>query len=192
MKVIKQNVTNSIIINKSEFITFLYKVESINQINDILDEINKKYRDATHRGYAYILEQNHKCYDDGEPTGTAGLPMLDVLKKNKLEHILCIVVRYFGGIKLGVGGLLRAYVSSLTEALNKTEVIEATIGTRIKFSVSYERQKEIDKLLNKMEVIKTYDSLVEYEVVVDDEILDLLKTKGTEYKIIKKDYITTI
>ena len=192
MKVIKENVTNSIIINKSEFITLLYKVESIDEVNSILNETNKKYRDATHCCYAYILESNHKCSDDGEPSGTAGLPMLDVLKKNKLDHILCIVVRYFGGIKLGAGGLLRAYVSSLTEALDKTEVIEAKIGTRIKFMVSYDRQKEIDKLLNKFETTKTYNSQVEYEVVLDDEVLDSLKTKNIEYEVIKKDYISAI
>lgn len=192
MKVIKEQVTNSIIINKSEFITLLYKVESVEEINHILNEVNKEYRDATHRCYAYIFESTHKCSDDGEPSGTAGLPMLDVLKKNELDHILCIVVRYFGGIKLGAGGLLRAYISSLTEALKKTEIIEAKIGTRIKFSVSYDKQKEVDKLLDKFELIKSYNNEVKYEVVIDDETLNLLKTKGIEYETIKKDYINTI
>lgn len=192
MKVIKENVTNSIMINKSEFITLLYKVESIEEINDILGKVKQTYHDATHRCYAYILESSHKCSDDKEPSGTAGLPMLDVLKKNELDHILCIVVRYFGGIKLGAGGLLRAYVSSLTEALKKTQIIETKIGTRIKFTVTYEKQKEIDKLLSKFEINKIYNTQIEYETVVDSETLNSLDNKNIEYQKIKKDYIKLI
>ena len=119
VKKIKEILENTLIIDKSEFITKIYPVETVEQINEILQETNKKHYDATHNCYAYIINDgnNQKCSDDGEPSKTAGYPMLDVLKKNDLTNVLAITTRYFGGIKLGAGGLIRAYSSSVSEAL---------------------------------------------------------------------------
>ncbi len=122
---IQKEIENTIIIQKSEFITHLYRVESINNVNAILETTRKKYYDATHNCYAYIIGDNQdiqKCSDDGEPQKTAGAPMMDVLKKNNMTNILAIVTRYFGGILLGAGGLVRAYSSSVAEALSKAKL----------------------------------------------------------------------
>ena len=122
---IQNEIENTIIIQKSEFITHLYRVESINDVNAILETTRKKYYDATHNCYAYIIGDNQdiqKCSDDGEPQKTAGAPMMDVLKKNNMTNILAIVTRYFGGILLGAGGLVRAYSSSVAEALSKAKL----------------------------------------------------------------------
>ena len=119
---IKDTVENTIIIQKSEFITRLFRVNNIDEVNLKLQEIRKKHYDAKHNCYAYILGDNQeiqKASDDGEPQKTAGFPMLDVLKKNNLTNILAITTRYFGGILLGSGGLIRAYSSSVSEALKK-------------------------------------------------------------------------
>ena len=122
---IQEEIENTIIIQKSEFITHLFRVETVEDVNNILENIRKKYYDATHNCYAYILGDNQdiqKCSDDGEPQKTAGAPMMDVLKKNNMTNILAVVTRYFGGILLGAGGLVRAYSSSVAEALNKTKL----------------------------------------------------------------------
>lgn len=121
MRKIKDQLDNTIIIDKSKFITTIYPVNTIEEINNILQATNKKYYDATHNCYAYIIDNGNiqKCSDDGEPSKTAGYPMLDVLKKNNLTNVLAITTRYFGGIKLGAGGLIRAYSSSVSEALKE-------------------------------------------------------------------------
>lgn len=119
MRKIKDRLDNTIVIDKSKFITTIYPVKTIEEINEILSATNKKYYDATHNCYAYIIDNGNiqKCSDDGEPSKTAGYPMLDVLKKNDLTNVLAITTRYFGGIKLGAGGLIRAYSSSVSEVL---------------------------------------------------------------------------
>ena len=122
---IQEEIENTIIIQKSEFITHLFRVESVDEVNTILEATRKKYYDATHNCYAYIIGDNQdiqKCSDDGEPAKTAGAPMMDVLKKNNMTNILAIVTRYFGGILLGAGGLVRAYSSSVSEALAKAKL----------------------------------------------------------------------
>ena len=124
MKTIKENVINKIEINKSIFITELIKVKEKEEITKYLDEIKNKYKDATHYCYAYIIDDNKKSSDDGEPGGTAGVPIMDTLNKADLNYILCVVIRYFGGIKLGAGGLVRAYRKSVSEALSKASINE--------------------------------------------------------------------
>ena len=119
MRKIKEIIENTIVIDKSKFITTIYPVDNLEEINNILSSARKKYYDATHNCYAYIIDNGNiqKCSDDGEPSKTAGYPMLDVLKKNDLTNVLAITTRYFGGIKLGAGGLIRAYSSSVSTAL---------------------------------------------------------------------------
>ena len=119
MKKIKDINESTIIIDKSKFITTLYPVESVEEIECVLTATRKKYYDATHNCYAYIFDNGRiqKCSDDGEPGGTAGYPILNVLKKKNLTNVLVAVVRYFGGIKLGAGGLTRAYTKSAAGVL---------------------------------------------------------------------------
>ena len=101
-----------VVINKSKFITTLIPIESQEDAQKNIEIINKKYSDATHNCYAYISNEiatEQRFSDDGEPQGTAGIPMLEVLKKRKMYMTLAVVTRYFGGIKLGAGGLVQAY-----------------------------------------------------------------------------------
>lgn len=162
---IKDNTENIYIIKKSKFICLLYKVNNIDEINNILNNVKLKYKDATHICYAYICEEKIKCNDDGEPSGTAGLPIYNVLTNNNLDHVLCIVIRYFGGIKLGAGGLVRAYSTSVVEALNKTEIAELKHGINLKIEFNYDLTKQIDYLLKNCIILnKEYKSNVIYNI----------------------------
>lgn len=173
MKSVK-NTENMIIIKNSKFICLLFQVEQKNEIIELLNETRNKYHDATHCCYAYILDQDKKESDDGEPSGTAGIPMLQVLEKNDLNHVLCIVVRYFGKIKLGAGGLVRAYTKSVTEAL-KNNIITLKKGIKIKLTFNYENLKRIDYILNDTIIInKEFDNKISYIINIDYELYDKL------------------
>ena len=115
-----------LIIEKSRFLGFAFPVQTIEEIDSLLLSYHEKYRDANHVCYAYRLGASGiemKASDDGEPSGTAGVPMLEVLKKENLTDTLVIVVRYFGGIKLGSGGLIRAYGKSAKEAVLASQIL---------------------------------------------------------------------
>ena len=112
-------IENEIIIKKSKFITKLYEIDNTDCISEIIDNLKKEYKKATHICYAYIVNGQEKAVDDGEPSGTAGRPILNVLQKRKENNKLVVVIRYFGGIKLGAGGLVRAYTKSASEILKK-------------------------------------------------------------------------
>ena len=176
MKSIKHNTNNTYIVNKSKFICYLYKVDNIEEINIYLDEIKNKYKDATHHCYAYILDNIKRFSDDNEPGGTAGMPILNVLENNDLNHILCIVVRYFGGIKLGAGGLVRAYTKSVTETLNNTEIKELIKGFKITIEFDYNDTKKIDNLLKECKIIdKSFDDKITYTFLIDENKYELIK-----------------
>ena len=105
-------------IKKSKFIACLFLVTEEDEVDEYLKQIKLDYPGATHYCYAYIIGANQKCSDDHEPHGTAGAPILNVLIKRKLDYVLCVVVRYFGGIKLGAGGLVRAYSNATSQVLD--------------------------------------------------------------------------
>lgn len=182
MKTIKDNIVNKIEINKSIFITEIIKVNDINNIKDIIKNIKEKYKDATHYCYAYIIDDYKKSSDDGEPGGTAGVPIMDTLNKLELNYILCVVIRYFGGIKLGAGGLVRAYRKSVSDALKDKEFNELVNGYKLTIEVSYDKQKEIEYIL-KDNYRKTYKENVIYEIECNKEIKE--KLKG--FNIIKEE-----
>ncbi|MCE4955852.1 YigZ family protein [Macrococcoides caseolyticum] len=118
---IKNNHIEEEIINKSRFITYLYQISSEDEAKTIINDIKKKHKDANHNCSAYTLGDAHqiqKANDDGEPSGTAGVPMLEALKKNDVHNTLAIVTRYFGGVKLGTGGLIRAYQGGVSNAIH--------------------------------------------------------------------------
>lgn len=152
---IQNSYENTIIIQKSEFICRIYRVNDLNEVEQILNKIKKQHYDATHNCYAYILGDNQdiqKCSDDGEPAKTAGSPMLDVLKKNNMTNILAIVTRYFGGILLGAGGLVRAYSSSVSECLALAKKFTTKMRTRFQFSTSYSGYNNILKVIEYIEI----------------------------------------
>ena len=115
-----------IVINKSRFIGRAFRCESEEQAQGILEQLRKKYWDATHNCYAYVFGDNFqisRCSDDGEPSGTAGVPILEVLRQQELTGLLVVVTRYFGGILLGAGGLVRAYSKSCAKAIENAGVV---------------------------------------------------------------------
>ena len=186
MKTIKDNNKNEIIIKNSRFICLLYKLDNINNIDNILNNIKKEYKDATHYCYAYIFDNTYKSSDDGEPGGTAGMPILNVLKNNNLNYVLAIVVRYFGGIKLGAGGLVRAYTKSVTETIKKSTITTLIDGYNLIIEFDYDKIKEIDYLL-KDSVInnKSFDNKIIYDIDIDENIYKTLKNYN--YINIKKE-----
>ena len=121
MYTIKENSKYELIVKNSRFITLLYKVSSWGDALDILDKVREEYPDATHYCYGFIADEVERCSDDGEPSGTAGMPILKVLKANNLNYILGIVIRYFGGIKLGAAGLIRAYSKGVANAIKENQ-----------------------------------------------------------------------
>lgn len=163
MKSIDKNIKNEIIIKKSRFICHLYQVNNIDDIKQKINYIKDEYKDATHNCYAYICGNLKKMSDDGEPSGTAGLPILNILETNKLDNVLAIVTRYFGGIKLGANGLVRAYADSVKGALDKINIIELIKGIKIKIEFSYDNVKQIDYLLKDFDITeKNYNSNITY------------------------------
>ena len=189
MYTIKNNINNELIINKSRFICYLYKVYTVDDIEVCISEIKKKYKDATHYCYAYIIDNYKKFSDDNEPGGTAGNPMLQVLEKNNLNYILCIVVRYFGGIKLGTGGLVRAYSKSVSNCLSNGELVELIEGKNIDIIFDYDKVKIIDNLLKDCVILnKEFDDKVKYHVNVKNQLLEKL-TSICEVSVIKDIYI---
>lgn len=131
---------HEIVIDKSRFIAHIARVESEEEAQAFIQEIKKRHKAATHNCSAYLIgEQNQiqKALDDGEPSGTAGVPILEVLKKKDLKDTAVVVTRYFGGIKLGAGGLIRAYSNSTSEGINATGVVVRKLTRVISTSVEY-------------------------------------------------------
>lgn len=192
MKSIKEKSISELEIQKSKFITVLYPIHNIEEVKEALLEAKKEFPNATHYCYAYILDQNERCSDDGEPSKTAGMPMLNVLKMQDYQHILAIVVRYFGGIKLGAGGLVRAYTKAMTTALENIIPVSLIPGNRYEISFSYEQLKDIDHLLKNVLIKeKIFGEAIQYQIDLpiesSESILQTLKPKTI--KIEKKDSI---
>ena len=176
MKTIKKNVTNEIIINKSKFITKLIKINNEEEVKEKLDLLKREYKDATHYCYAYITGNIKRFNDDGEPGGTAGMPILNVLENNDLTNILGVVIRYFGGIKLGAGGLVRAYTKAITECLNNIEIANLTDGINFKIEFTYDSIKKIDNILKNQKITyKEYDNNIIYECSLTKDNFEKLK-----------------
>lgn len=147
-----------IIIQKSRFIGYVQRAETEEEAQAFIQKIKKKHHDATHNCSAYMIgehDQIQKANDDGEPSGTAGVPMLEVLKQMELKDTVVVVTRYYGGVKLGAGGLIRAYGSSTSEAIRQTGVVKRQRMQGFNITVDY-------TLLGKIEnEIRNSDYLLE-------------------------------
>ncbi len=176
MYTISDNVKNEIIINKSKFICVYKKVYNEEDALKYVSNIKEEYKDATHYCYGYIINNTKRFNDDGEPGGTAGIPILNVLENNNLNYILCIVIRYFGGIKLGAGGLVRAYSKSAAECLKKANIKEIVTGKNIKIIFSYDKVKLIDNTLKDIIIKdKIFDQDITYIFDISNTKLDKIK-----------------
>lgn len=171
-----KNNTNTIIIKNSKFICLLYQVNEVEQVYSYLEKAKNNYKDATHYCYAYIINNISKCSDDGEPSNTAGLPILQVLKYNKLNNVLCIVVRYFGKILLGAGGLVRAYTKSVTECL-KDHIVNLERGYNITITFNYQNLKQINYIIKNINILeKNFKNDITYNLNVNMNTYNELKT----------------
>ncbi|PIC58442.1 YigZ family protein [Sporosarcina sp. P12(2017)] len=139
-KTVKLYGESEFVIQKSRFLSFVKRVETEQEALDFIQDIKKSHHTATHNCSAYIIgehDQIQKANDDGEPSGTAGFPILEVLKKQQLKDTAIVVTRYFGGIKLGGGGLIRAYGKAASEGIAATGVVERKLHTLVKTSIDY-------------------------------------------------------
>lgn len=177
MNVIESDIINEIEIQKSRFITLLFRISDVDNVKEKIEESKRLYPGATHYCSSYIIGPYQKANDDGEPSGTAGLPILEVLKKRDLTKILCVVVRYFGGIKLGAGGLIRAYSTSCKEAIDKANILPLVSGYKVLLTIPYDKTRELDYFLKNVNYTKKYNILVEYEIFCKEEVKIELEKK---------------
>ena len=186
MYTIKNDSIKEIIIKNSKFITLLYKVYSLEDIKNTLVNVKTLYPNATHYCYAYILNNEKKSSDDGEPSGTAGTPILNILESNNLNYILAVVIRYFGGIKLGSSGLIRAYSRSVKEAIKENILTKLLEGINVNITFSWSNIKQIDYLLKDQLINKKeYLDNITYNISIPINILNTLKNYLISYEIIK-------
>lgn len=198
---VKSAVETVLTINRSKFICNLKKIESEDEAEDFIKSVSEKYRGATHNCFAYILNEEgsvQKMSDAGEPQGTAGQPMLEVLKKNNLTKVAAVVTRYFGGIKLGAGGLLAAYTKAVAMAVDSAGTAEAIFSSVYKAIMPYSQVSRFLQGLAQIsgEVSDTlYLDEVEITVFVpeenEDKLISLYKeiTNGKDkIFLIKKEY----
>lgn len=191
MKTIKETTTAEIIIKNSRFITTLIRINNEDDVLPIINRLKKEQPKATHYCYAYITENKKKSSDDKEPSGTAGLPMLNILEKENLINILAVTTRYFGGIKLGAGGLVRAYSKSVKTTLEKAKMVELERGYQISITTSYSNQKELDYLLKNYQITeKSYQEKITYIINIPKNDLNILS--NYQYQIIKELYIEKV
>lgn len=171
---------------KSKFICHLYSVKNVDEITEILKSEKKKYYDARHHCFAYILGDDAsdiKCSDDGEPSGTAGRPMLDVLQKEGVTDILCVVIRYFGGTLLGTGGLVRAYQSALKDAIEKSSFKNEREAVIVKYKYAYNFDAKISSYLRDKNIkvlANDYSDMVEITIVLEKDIYSSIDFRLTD------------
>lgn len=173
--------SNELNIQKSRFIGYVKRAETEEEAIAFIQEIKKLHHDATHNCSAYMIgahDQIQKANDDGEPSGTAGVPMLEVLKKQKLKDTVVVVTRYFGGIKLGAGGLIRAYGKATSEAIKATGVVERILTVGFSITVDYTLLGMLENELRQSEhILQTinYADTVEFIVYVQTSEVETFK-----------------
>lgn len=172
---VKENGEHEIVIEKSRFIAHITRVESEEQAIKFIQSIKKKYWNATHNCSAYLIGENdqiQKANDDGEPSGTAGVPILEVLKKKKLKDTVVVVTRYFGGIKLGAGGLIRAYGKATSEGLSAAGIVERILMRVMNVKIDYTWLGKVENELHSsgysIKNIQYFEQVV-FEIYVEKE-----------------------
>lgn len=150
-RTIKENGDYELVIKKSRFICSLKRTESEKDAQLFIESVKKEHPKANHNCSAYLIGENsriQRASDDGEPSGTAGIPILEILTKNELENVTAVVTRYFGGIKLGAGGLIRAYGKATSEAVKKVGLVEKQLHQFLSVDVSYPMSGKLQNALH--------------------------------------------
>lgn len=187
-------------IQKSHFLSYINHVETEQQAQDFINQIKKKHFDARHNCYAYIIGEHsnvQKSSDDGEPSGTAGVPILEVLKKNELSDIVVVVTRYFGGIKLGAGGLIRAYGKSATVGLDASTIVKKSIFNCYNLSMDYDLLGTLENYLHQKEIRikdKNYADKVDISILLpqndsENTLKDITNLSAARCKITQLDTV---
>ena len=199
-KTVKQSLSASVVIERSKFIASVKSVASAEEANAFIESVKKEYSDATHNPYAYITERGgySKFSDDGEPSGTSGAPILESIKAAGLKDTCVVVTRYFGGIKLGTGGLARAYGGAASDVLKAAGSVRRCLSFICKATLPYDKQNLFPKIgigLGKILKIDYLDNIVfEFAIKSDSfeeftaSFKDALKGKY-EIEVLYKDYI---
>lgn len=172
-----------IIEKKSRFIAELYPVASEEEALGILEKVKKRYWDARHHCWAFIIGKEQpleRCSDDGEPSGTAGKPILEVIRGAQLRNVLIVVTRYFGGTLLGTGGLVRAYTSASKEAVESAEIIVKIAGYRLRIKTDYTGLGKIQYLLAQRGID------IEESEYAENVVLTIVISKDEEQGLIKE------
>lgn len=185
MYVVDDHTSAEIEEKKSRFICDLFYVADVKEAEEKIAFIKKKYYDAKHHCFAYIIGEDKslvKSSDDGEPSGTAGHPMLDILKGHDITNVIAIVTRYFGGTLLGTGGLVSAYSGALNEALKSTKLYEVKSGYEVEFFIDYDNYNVILKDIRKynegkdtpafIELSKEFGEKISIKLVIEDSYFD--------------------
>lgn len=179
IKIVYQGASAEIVEKKSRFIADIFSVSTEEEALQILDKVKKQYWDARHHCWAYVIgdeQVQERCSDDGEPSGTAGKPILEVIRGNEIHNILVIVTRYFGGTLLGTGGLVRAYTQASQEGIAASTIITKTQGYKLKIETDYTGLGKIQYLLGQRG-IQIVDSVYQDNVKIfiyisrEDEVL---------------------
>lgn len=190
------NSSSELDVKKSKFIANIIKITDEQDAKEKLNQIRKEYSDARHNCYAYIVYDNEtktkieKSSDDREPSGTAGIPMLTLLQKNNLVNVLIVVTRYFGGILLGTGGLVRAYTDSSKQALEAAKIIDLQYGEILEYCIEYDEFEYFKYICekNNIEIINTeYSNNIKAIIKLKEEDKSLFSTY--KCRIIEKNVI---
>lgn len=205
-KTINKDVSSQIVVKKSKFICNLFYIQTEKEAEEKINRIKKQYHDARHNCYAYAVVENGKIVtrmsDDGEPSGTAGMPMLNILVKQELVNVLIVVTRYFGGILLGTGGLVKAYTDASLLAIENAEIVYEEEGYEVELFVEY---SDFDKLQyylqkNNIKIISAeYNEKIICRIEITNEekekiinLNDNDSIKIQKYNILGKKYIKKI
>ncbi|MBU3193556.1 YigZ family protein [Clostridium algidicarnis] len=180
---VKQEANDEFKEKRSLFIGYIKRIEEEEEAKDFIERIKSKHKDATHNVYAYIVGKNleiQRYSDDGEPQGTAGVPILEVIKKTGITDCVIVVTRYFGGTLLGAGGLIRAYTKGASLAIKKAGIVEKVSGILLKFILEYESLGKVQFICNEnkwyIEDI-LYTDKVEINIYSDIEKIEIIETK---------------
>lgn len=186
MKIILETKETEIVEKKSKFIANIAAVSSEEEAIDFIEKIKKKYYDASHNCYAYIIGTDgnkKKCSDDGEPQRSAGMPMMEVLENRGYFDVAAVVTRYFGGTLLGVGGLIRAYQGAVTEGLEASITGEIHEGLRVKYRFGYDFYGKIKYIAESENIViedTVFDETVTMSLIFEDNKSEILQKKLVE------------
>ena len=185
-KIVYKSGTGEIVEKKSRFIANVYNIENEQQVSSYIKAIKKEHWDARHNCYAFVIGDNNeiqRCSDDGEPTGTAGKPILEAILRSEIHNCLIIVTRYFGGTLLGTGGLVRAYGKASKIGLENSTILEKQFGNILKIVTDYNGLKKVQYIAGQMnlDILEIeYSDIVTITIVISVDIINEFEEKITE------------